>query len=109
MLYELYLHLLAVFVKRKQYAVAARFIEADYNCHRGPGTECYDQCGAEAFQEYTETLDGTDSRGREQLPKPTGVLMAERATHPKVSFADLFQVDFLMWLRPYFPSPGACR
>jgi hypothetical protein len=26
-----------------------------------------------------------------------------------VSFGDLFQIDFLMWLRPYFPNPESCR
>lgn len=109
MLYELYLHLLAVFLKKKQYAIAARFIEAEYNCLRGPGTERYDQCGADAFHEYMETLDESDYRGRERPAKTTGLLIAERATHPKVSFGDLFQADFLLWLRPHFPEPGACR
>jgi len=108
-LYELFLHLLAVLVKKKQYAIAARFIEAEYNCRRGIGEERYDQCGVGGFREYAATLDASNYRGQEQAPKPTGIFMIERATHPKVQFADLFQVDFLLWLRPHFPNPGGCK
>jgi hypothetical protein len=102
-------HLIAVFVKKQQYAVAARFIEADYHCLDGLGLDRYNQCGADGFNEYMETLDETDYHGRDRAEKPTGELIMTRATHPKVSFADLFQVDFLLWLRPYFPEPGGCQ
>src|SRR5262249_28121593 len=90
------------------FASAARFIEAEFNFAEGVGSSKFHQQGAGAFSPFNQTLD---ERGRARdsgSEKTTGILLGERATHPKVKFVDLFQADFLLWLRQFFPEPGAC-
>lgn len=108
-IWELYLYLIARLIKERKYALAARFIEAEYTYSDTLGGTRVLIAGAGAFHSPIRSL--TPQRRQAAAPdaKEASELLIERATHPKVSFRDLFQVDMLLFIRPYFPNPGHCR
>jgi len=60
--------------------------------------------GASAFNNPVRSLRSNSPNAKEMAD-----LLRERGTHPKVSFRDHFQTDILLFIRQFFPEPGACR
>lgn len=107
--YEMFLSLVAALFKNKHYELAAKFIEAEYFVPRGPGASDHYETGASGFNQHARSLDEVrNNRLQMNLTSVTAKLLLDRATHPKVSRRDIHQADVLLFLRQFFPEPGAC-
>lgn len=101
-LYELFLYLIAALIKTKRYTAAAKSMHGEYTYPDSRSAGRYRKQGADAFNEYVRSLD-EHRNNRLQLRRYSVVadIILERAKHPKISFKDLFQVDFLLFFTPY--------
>jgi TIR domain len=107
-LYELFLYLIACLIKTKRYSAAVRFIDAEYHHTDTLGGTGYRKEGVSVFNEPVESLDQwRNQRLRLNRYSVVADLVVERSIHPKISFADLFQADFLLFLRGFLPGSGA--
>jgi hypothetical protein len=100
--YELFLYTIAVLVKRKQFEIAAALLKRSYYVVIGDsGTKEF--CSFCAFQNPVGVLD--DVRGR-RLNRTSGTadLLKERADSGLVSFEDVMQADFVLFLRSLVAS-----
>jgi hypothetical protein len=101
------LYLIAASIRNKRLAAVATFIEHRYQVVKTLGGTDYVEFGAHAFNRHNRTLD--DFRKQRLKLNTTSVfadLVRERATNGKVSFPDLVQADFLLFIRAYFPDAG---
>jgi hypothetical protein len=101
-LYELFLYLIAALIKSKRYAAAVRFMDGEYHYPEALGGSRFVKEGAGAFNEPVRSLDEIrNHRLRLNRFSVVADLIVERATHPKISLADILQTDFLLFFRPY--------
>jgi hypothetical protein len=101
--YELFLYLVAILIYRKHFAAANRFMTEGY-FHDSSHTSGHWRSGCGDFACQIVTFE--DGRFRSEVTTPG--MLAQRATHRKIRYKDLFQADFVIWLRKHFPSPGHC-
>ncbi len=110
--YELFLYLLATLVRSNKAAAAATFIEGKYHYAESFGGTSLRTEGISAFEEPIESLDRmrNDRLHRGLQWSVTADILKGRATHRKVSFLDLYQIDVLLFMRKFFPNPeGAAK
>jgi hypothetical protein len=108
-IWELFLYLIARLIKERKYALAARFIEAEYTCTTTLDGTQVRIAGASAFYSGMRSLTPQHRQRGGPEAKEASQLLVERATHPKVAFRDIFQADMLLFIRPYYPKPEHCR
>src|SRR5262249_3242353 len=107
-IYELFLYWIAILIHRKRYTSAARFIEGTYNYTEYLGGGTYLADGIGAFYEPIPSLDEhRNSRLHLRRLSVAADMVKERANWPRVGFRDLIQADCLLFIRPFFPEPGA--
>jgi TIR domain len=105
---ELFLYMIAGLVRAKRSAAASRFIEAEYHFTKTLGGSQYTQAGISALNETVRSLSRMDGdRVQMDWSYEVAKLFAQRATHPPVTFRDIFQMDLILFFRPFFPNPGA--
>lgn len=102
--YELYLYLIATLIKKRAYESAAFFIEHQYIVPSTLGGSDFWDRHANIFNEHVAALD-IHRRKLRKLNRisVTADLILARATVQRVSFTDLLQADFLIFIRRHFP------
>ena len=96
--YELFLYTVAVLVKKRRYGFAANLLEREYYFEQRGGESFFDSFTA--FRPYLKSLD--EFRNRRLGTNRTSVtadLLKERAAGKVVSFDELTEVDFALFLR----------
>jgi hypothetical protein len=105
---EIFLYMVAILIKTKRFAAAARFIETEYSYTDTVGGTRFRQGGIGAFDNYCRMLEEhRKQRLNLNVHTVVGQLLYERATRTQIKFRDILQADVLMFIRPYFPQPGA--
>lgn len=107
LIYEMFLYLISILLKRKKYRLAAKFIEAEYSHETTLGNERFTISGAGEFCHYIITLDPDGYNQRPTQYKSSSQLLEERATNAVVTKRNIAQTDILLWLRQYFPERGS--
>jgi hypothetical protein len=106
--YELFLYWLATLIQNKRYTAATRFIEDTYHYTEYFGGGRWIAKGVSAFNCRIWSLDEYRNTHRNlNTLSVTAVELKQRAKGPKVSFRDLCQIDLILFIRPFFPEPGA--
>lgn len=105
---ELFLYLIAACLRAKRYGSAALFIESEYHLtKRCGGTEFYvgSSCQCESYIKSLEVL--RKQRLKLTLLSVTGQMLHDRAPSGPISSREIAQVDFLLYVRTFFPNRGA--
>lgn len=107
LLYELYLYLVTIIIKKRKYSLAARIIESEFHVQKGIGYAEYYRSGNTGFNDFAESLERSrNSRLRINVTSVMAKMVLDRATHPKYRASDIRQTDVLLFIRPYFPERG---
>jgi hypothetical protein len=106
--YQLFLYLIAILIKAKRYEDAAKLIEGEYHFPSRDSNSRYHRDGCDAFNNGNRTLDEyRANRLKLNTYSVSADYISENATYGKIPFTLLFQADVLLFLRPFFPAPGA--
>lgn len=105
--YELFLYLVAACLRTKQIGSAAAFIESEYHVPRKLGGNDFYASSATGCNEYVSSLDNLrNKRLNLNLISVTARTIQERAPSGPISFREVMQADFLLYIRRFFPAPG---
>jgi hypothetical protein len=100
---ELFLSLMALLIEAKQYESVSHVLDEPYFVKKEIGGSDEDQLGAWSFCDHIRSLDEVrKQRLKSGSISVTADLLKERATHPKVTFPQMLQADFLIYVRPFF-------
>jgi hypothetical protein len=105
--YEWVLYLIAALLRRRQYSLAARFMDDGYllrRPHRGDTRTT----GIAEFNNRIGILeDHRKNRLKLRWASLTATMVREAANHPRIQFRDLAQADTILMCRPLFLDPRA--
>jgi hypothetical protein len=98
---DMFLHLFAVMLQERKYALAGKLVGEPYQYDSGRRDGVITEDYA-AFNGYGDTFHdgGRGDKGAVSV----GELLHNQATHPRVPFRDLFQADVLLWLYPWLSA-----
>lgn len=105
--YELFLYLMTVLIKQKRYEYAARLMESEYHypTHDHPRGFRSETCSD--FYAVVQSLDEVRrQRLRQNTYSVTTDIIVERANDPKIRYAQLAQIDHVLFIRKFFPFPN---
>jgi hypothetical protein len=110
LVWELFLYWVATLIRHNRYQAAATFMEGEYHCTESLGGGPHKMEGVGAFYSPIRSFEVRERRERLRLFTVKARTLSERAASwPKLSLAELVQADFLLFIRPFFPEPGAAR
>jgi len=106
-IYELFLYLIAACIRTRQYGSAAAFMESEYHVPKTlHGSDYYASSAAECNEHVASLDEMRRQRLKLNLISVAAGIIRDRAPSGPISFREVMQADFLLYLRRYFPAPG---
>lgn len=105
LLYELFLYVIAFYIQHRRYAEAAQFLEHQYVFASALGGTERSIQSYRVFNKRCVSIDvGRNDRLKLRRLSVVADMIRERATRQDVGFPNLFQVDFLLFLRSFLDA-----
>ena len=105
--YESFLYLIAACLRTRQYGSAAAFMESEYHVPKTLGGNDFYASSAVEFNDPITTLDEfRKHRLKLNAISVAASLIKSRAPSGPISFREVMQADFLLYVRMFFPKRG---
>lgn len=99
LIHELFLYVLAIFLKYERFDAATCFLDQQYYLSWHPDSGQNIMCSFTVFRKYTQSLDDRNERLKLRRLSVRADLLNERCKGTGIDFHDLLQADFVAFMR----------